>query len=250
MQRFAGKVALITGAASGIGRATALRLASEGAAVAAADVQPEPVHALCEEIRSSQEQQALPVLCDVSNPGSVQEAVAATAARFGRLDVLCNIAGILRFDHSHELSLEDWNRVIQVNLTGTFLMCQAAIPLLLESKGNIVNMASTAAISAHPWTAAYSASKGGVLALTLALALEYGKQGIRVNCTCPGAIKTPIRNQFRLPDGANPKLLERIMPFNGFAEPEECAAAIAFLASSDASHINGTALRVDGGMLM
>src|SRR5204862_3786003 len=139
------------------------------------------------------------------------------------------IAGILRFDHTHELALEDWNRVLAVNLTGTFLMCQAAIKPLLDSKGTIVNMASTAGLSAHPWTAAYSASKGGVIALTLALALEYGKQGVRVNCVCPGAIKTPIREQFRLPEGANPKLLERIMPFNRFAEPAECAAAIAFL---------------------
>lgn len=247
--RFSGKVALVTGAASGIGKATAVRLATEGALVVASDVSAEALAAVVGEIRG-RGGDATAVAGDVSDPASVREIVAATIAAYGRLDILCNIAGILRFDHTHELSLDDWNRVLAVNLTGTFLMCQAAIPHLLESKGTIVNMASTAALSAHPWTAAYSASKGGVLALTLGLALEYGKQGVRVNCTCPGAIKTPIRNQFRLPEGADPKLLERIMPFNGFAAPEECAAAIVFLASSDASHINGTALRVDGGMLM
>jgi NAD(P)-dependent dehydrogenase (short-subunit alcohol dehydrogenase family) len=249
MNRFTDKIALVTGAASGIGRATAIRLAHEGATVVATDLRREPLDELLAELNGSGNP-TLGLECDVSSADSVRRAVAAAVERFGRLDVLCNIAGILRFDHTHELSLEDWNQVLTVNLTGTFLMCQAALPHLLASKGTIVNMASTAAISAHPWTAAYSASKGGVLALTLALALEYGKQGVRVNCTCPGAIKTPIRYQFRLPDGANPKLLERIMPFNGFAEPEACAAAIAFLASEDASHINGTALRVVGGMLM
>ncbi|HYD49489.1 MAG TPA: SDR family NAD(P)-dependent oxidoreductase [Terriglobales bacterium] len=249
MQRFADKVAVITGAASGIGRATAVRLAGEGARLALLDLQHEPLEALTAELHGRGSEVAA-IRCDVSDAASVRAAVAAVIERFGRIDVLCNIAGILRFDHTHELALDDWNQILAVNLTGTFLMCQAAIPHLLASRGNIVNMSSTAGISAHPWTAAYSASKGGVLALTLALALEYGKQGLRVNCACPGAIKTPIRYQFHLPDGADAKLLERIMPFNGFGSPESCAAAIAFLASDDASHIHGTALRVDGGMLM
>jgi meso-butanediol dehydrogenase/(S,S)-butanediol dehydrogenase/diacetyl reductase len=249
MRRFEGKVALVTGAASGIGRATAIRLAEEGARIAAADVQ---VTALADVVAQIEAlgSEALAVACDVSEPAAVRAAVEATTARFGALDVLCNIAGILRFDHTHELSLEDWNRVLAVNLTGTFLMCQAAIPHLLRSRGTIVNMSSTAALGAHPWTAAYSASKGGVLAFTLGLALEYGKQGVRVNAVCPGAIKTPIRKMFRFPEGADPKLLDRILPFDGFAPPEQAASAIAFLASDDARHVNGTALRVDGGMLM
>ena len=241
-----GKVALVTGAASGIGRATAVRLAEEGARVAAADVQRAPL----EELAAGLGAEAIALVCDVADPAAVRATVDATVARFGALDVVCNIAGILRFDHTHELSLDDWNRVLAVNLTGTFLVCQAAIPHLLRSRGTIVNMSSTAALAAHPWTAAYSASKGGVLALTFGLALEYGKQGVRVNAVCPGAIKTPIRKQFRFPEGADAKLLDRIMPFDGFAPPEQAASAIAFLASDDAKHVNGTALRVDGGMLM
>jgi meso-butanediol dehydrogenase/(S,S)-butanediol dehydrogenase/diacetyl reductase len=188
--------------------------------------------------------------CDVSVPVSARAAVDATVTRFGGLDVLCNVAGILRFDNTHDLALDDWNRVLAVNLTGTFLMCQAAILHLLARKGTIVNLASTAALSGHPWTAAYSASKGGVLALSASLAVEYGKQGVRVNAVCPGSIKTPMRHVFSVPEGANPKLVERIMPFTGFAEPEAVAATIAFLASDEAHHIHGTALRVDGGALM
>jgi len=249
MRRFDGKAALVTGAASGIGRATAVRLAEEGARVAACDVQPEGLEEVVAGIRDAGAE-AFAVSCDVADPAAVRAAVAATVDHFGGLDVLCNIAGILRFDNTHELALEDWNRVLAVNLTGTFLMCQAAIPHLLRSRGTIVNMSSTAALAAHPWTAAYSASKGGVLALTFGLALEYGKQGVRVNAVCPGAIKTPMRKMFRLPDGADPKLLDRIMPFDGFAPPEAAASTIAFLASDDARHVNGTALRVDGGMLM
>ena len=249
MRRFEGKVALVTGAASGIGRATAVRLAEEGARVAAADVQTTALEEVTARIRETGTD-ALPLSCDVADPAAVRATVDATIARFGALDVLCNIAGILRFDHTHELALDDWNRVLAVNLTGTFLMCQAAIPHLLRTRGTIVNMSSTAALAAHPWTAAYSASKGGVLALTFGLALEYGKQGVRVNAVCPGAIKTPMRKMFRLPEGADPKLLDRILPFDGFAPPEAAASTIAFLASDDARHVNGTALRVDGGMLM
>ena len=249
MRRFERKAALVTGAASGIGRATAVRLAEEGARVAVADVQLEALEEVAAGIPELGAE-AIAVPCDVADPMAVRAAVQATVDRFGALDVLCNIAGILRFDNTHELALEDWNRVLAVNLTGTFLMCQAAISHLLRTRGTIVNMSSTAALGAHPWTAAYSASKGGVLALTFGLALEYGKQGVRVNAVCPGAIKTPMRKMFRFPEGADPKLLDHIMPFDGFAPPEAVASTIAFLASDDARHVNGTALRVDGGMLM
>lgn len=249
MNRFDEKVALVSGAASGIGRATAARLLTEGARIFAVDVDADGLASLASEVGVAAERLATS-RCDVSAPQDVTSAVSGVVDRFGRLDVLCNVAGILRFDHTHELSLEDWNRVLAVNLTGTFLMCQTALPHLLEAKGSIVNLSSTAALGAHPWTAAYSASKGGIYALTMCLALEYGKQGLRVNCLCPGAIKTPMRKAFRLPEGADPKLLDWIMPLSGFGEPEECAAAIAFLASSEATHIQGTALRIDGGMLM
>jgi meso-butanediol dehydrogenase/(S,S)-butanediol dehydrogenase/diacetyl reductase len=129
-------------------------------------------------------------------------------------------------------------------------MCQAALPHLLATRGNIVNMSSTAALAGHPWTAAYSASKGGVLALTYTLAIEYSGQGLRANAVCPGSVQTPIHSVFRLPAGADRKLLYRIMPPDGVMRgPEAAAAAVAFLASEDAAHINGTEIRVDGGTL-
>jgi NAD(P)-dependent dehydrogenase (short-subunit alcohol dehydrogenase family) len=139
--------------------------------------------------------------------------------------------------------------VLAVNLTGAFLMSQAALPHLLARKGNIVNMSSTAGLAGHPWTAAYSASKGGLLALTYTFAVEYGKQGLRANAVCPGSIKTAMHDQFRLPEGADGKLLYRIMPLDTFRGPETAAALVAFLASDDAAHINGESVRVDGGTL-
>jgi len=247
MRRFEGKVALVTGAASGIGRATAERLASEGARLVCGDVQDAELDATIRALEQSGGE-AVGVRCDVTSPDDAEATVRLAVEHFGRLDVLCNVAGILRFDHSHELGLEDWERVLAVNLTGTFLMCRVALPELVRSQGNIVNMASAAAIKGHPWSAAYAASKGGVVSLTLTLAIEYGKQGVRVNALSPASIDTPIQEAFRLPEGANPKLLQRILPLSGFAKPETCAAAIAFLASDDASHVNGENLVVDGGM--
>lgn len=249
MRRFKGRVALVTGAASGIGRATALRLAREGARVACADV---AVDGVAETVKSMEAEglDALAVCCDVSDERSAEDAVRASVDHFGALHVLCNVAGILLFEHTHATTLADWNRILAVNLTGTFLVTRAAIPHLLASRGAIVNTSSTAALQAHPWTAAYSASKGGVLALTKALALEYGKQGVRVNAVCPGGIETAIQQAFQVPEGADPKLVRRILPFLGMAKPETVADAIAFLASDEARHIHGTALAVDGGMLM
>jgi meso-butanediol dehydrogenase/(S,S)-butanediol dehydrogenase/diacetyl reductase len=244
MERFDGKVALVTGAASGIGRATCVRLAREGARVLAADLQREALDDLAREVGPALVAQA----CDVSDPTQARAAVAAAVDRFGALHVLCNAAGVLRTVHTHEETLEAWNRVLAVNLTGTFLMCQAALPHLLATRGSIVNLSSTAALRAHAWTAAYSASKGGVLALTFELAIEYGQQGLRANAVCPGGITTPIHQAFQVPAGADQKLVRRIMPFTGFAEPEEVAATIAFLASDDAVHITGTMIRVDAAM--
>jgi meso-butanediol dehydrogenase/(S,S)-butanediol dehydrogenase/diacetyl reductase len=249
MRRFESKCVLITGAASGIGRATALRLASEGASLSLLDVQAQGL----EDTAKSVAELGAAVetgLCDVSDPSAVRAAVEAAVQRFGRLDALCNIAGILHFDHTHELSHETWRRILSVNLDGTFFMCQAALPHLLAARGNIVNMSSTAALAGHPWTAAYSASKGGVLALTYTLAIEYCGQGLRANAVCPGSVQTPIHSAFKLPAGADRKLLYRIMPPDGvFRGPEAAAAAVAFLASDDAAHINGTEIRVDGGTL-
>lgn len=249
MKRFADKVVLITGAASGIGRATARRLASEGALLFATDLQGPALEDVAKGIREAGGTIETR-LHDVSDAARCKEIVAECLSHYGRLDVLCNIAGILHFSHTHEHSDEDWERILAVNLNGTFFMCRAALPHLLETRGNIVNMASTAALAGHPWTAAYSASKGGIRALTSTIAIEYAKAGLRANAVCPGSVETPIHEAFELPDGADPKLLRRIMPPDRvFRGPEHVAGVIALLASEDGAHINGESIRVDGGTL-
>jgi NAD(P)-dependent dehydrogenase (short-subunit alcohol dehydrogenase family) len=244
VERYEGRVALVTGAGSGIGRATVHRLVEEGAMVLAVDVSADGLEVTRTE--ASDPERVATLAGDVSDPATAPVAVAVARDLGGRLDTLVNGAGILRFEHSHEIALEDWTRVLTVNLTGTFLFCQAAIPALLETHGAIVNIASTSAQFGHPWAAAYASSKGGVLALTKTLAVEYAKQGLRVNSVSPGSIETPITAAFILPEGADGRLLHRIMAPTGMAKPSVIAAAIAYLGSDDAHHVNGSDLRVDG----
>ena len=248
MERFTDKVVLITGAASGIGRATAERLAQEGASLALSDVNADGLEQTGETCRGLGAK-VLTMVADVSDESSVADTISSTIAEYGRLDVLCNIAGILKFKDFRETTLADWNKVIAVNLTGTFLMCRDAMPHLLESQGNIVNMASTAALAGQPWAAPYAASKGGIHSLTLGLAVEFAKMGVRSNSVAPGSIDTPIQEAFQLPEGADAKLLYRVMPLDQMRGPEQVASAVAYLASDDAAHVNGTVLRVDGGTL-
>ncbi len=244
-ERFNGRNALVTGGASGIGRATAIRLASEGAAVVAVDVDAELLSTLVEETGSL----GAPVstlVGDVSSERGVEALVAESVDRLGALDIVVNVAGVLSFSHTHEQSLDEWNRLIAINLTGTFLVCRQALSHLLPRRGNIVNLASTAAHKGQPWASAYAASKGGVLAFTRALAVEYAAAGLRVNSISPGAIDTPITSAFHLPEGADIKLLNRVTPIGTFGTPEGIAAAVAYVASDEASHMNGADILIDG----
>lgn len=248
MRRFEGKVALITGSAAGIGRATAERLGDEGARLYLVDLNREGLEEtakLCTEAGAQVEHG----ICDISDEEQVNASVQACVGRFGRLDALVNIAGMLLLEHFEKITADQFRRVVDVNLVGTFLMCRAALPHLRESGGNIVNTSSTSALAGMPYGAAYGSSKGGVSALTRTLAVEFGKHGVRCNAVCPGSILTAMGSGGNLPEDPDFKLLMRAMPLDKPRGPEVVASLVAMLASEDGAHINGEEIRVDGGTL-
>jgi meso-butanediol dehydrogenase/(S,S)-butanediol dehydrogenase/diacetyl reductase len=246
MKRFEGRTALVTGAGSGIGRATALRLAEEGARIFACDIDSGGL-AECEAEAKSSGARVDTHLLDVANGEACREAVRVAKNLCGRLDVLCNIAGISMFDHMTEFSDEQWHRMVGVNLSSVFFLSQAAIPHLLESRGNIVNMASSAGIVGQAYNSMYCATKAGVVMLTKSMALEYGKRGVRVNAVCPGGVNTPLTRGLVLPDGLDDQLFSKLMPLVPMAEASEIASAVAYLASDDARYVTGSAFAIDGG---
>ena len=248
MQRFTDKVVLVTGAGSGIGQASAVRIASEGGAVFCVDLNSQALGATVEEIEAAGGTAAAHD-CDISNEEQVNDCVASCVERFGSLYAMVNMAGILRFDDTEQLELAAWQKVIDVNLTGTMLLCRASLPHLLKTKGSIVNAASTEALSGLPCGVAYSASKGGVLAMTRSIAVEYAKRGVRANCVCPGDTKTNMTEGVAFPETMDFDLLPRIMSLTGAKGPETLASVIAMLASEDGAHITGEDIRVDGGTL-
>jgi NAD(P)-dependent dehydrogenase (short-subunit alcohol dehydrogenase family) len=247
-RRFEGHCALVTGAASGIGRATATRLAAEGAAVACLDVTAEGVEVTAESL-AALGAKSRAYRCDVTDAVEVGRVVDDVAASLGRPDVLCNVAGIGTFAHSEQMPIPDFERIVAVNLTGTFVMVRSVLPHMLEQGGgSIVNVASTSGIMGAPYSAAYCASKGGVVLMTKALAVEFADRGVRVNAVAPGGVDTPLIAEFALPEGGDPKHLYRMMSRMGMSTPDQVAAAIAFLASDESDYTTGAVLAVDGGI--
>jgi NAD(P)-dependent dehydrogenase (short-subunit alcohol dehydrogenase family) len=247
MGRLEHTVALVTGAASGIGAACVARFAREGAHVAGFDVSVEPA-GWAELVAPAPG--ALYRSGDVRDEASVQATVAAVEAAFGRIDVLVNAAGVGGGGPVHLLPTEEWDRVVDINLKGTYLMCKHALPgMLARTAGNIVNIASIEGLEGTEGGSCYNASKGGVVLLTKNLAIDYARRGIRVNCICPGFIDTPLMSAVFEQNELGP-VRERFVDAHQLGRvgrPEEIAAAALFLASDDASFVVGHALVVDGG---
>ncbi|MDX1735588.1 MAG: SDR family NAD(P)-dependent oxidoreductase [Halioglobus sp.] len=248
MERFAGKAVLVTGAGSGIGKAAAERIGAEGGSVFCVDLNEAAARATAVAIANSGGE-ATGYACNVADEAAVQACVDACIDAYGGVYALVNMAGVLRFDDTEQLRTDHWQKIIDVNLSGTMYLCRAVLPHLVESGGSIVNAASTAALSGLPCGVAYSASKGGVLAMTRSIAVEYAKRGVRANCICPGDINTDMTKSIDFPETMDFDLMPRIMSLSGAKGPETVAGLIAMLASEDGIHITGEDVRVDGGTL-
>lgn len=247
MSRFDGKTALLTGAASGIGRAVSIRLAGEGASVFGLDVDTGGLDAVTEEVRAAGGTM-LTRTTDVSSVADCRRAAADCAAAFGRIDVLGNIAGISWQEHFGDATEEGWDAMFGVNVKGPFFLAQAALPHLLESGGNIVNIASNTAVMGMAYTAAYGATKGAVALLTRALAMELIKTPVRVNAIAPGGVDTPMTRNFAMPDDADFDLIRPGISPRGMSTPEQIAAVFAFVASDEAANVHGAVINADHGL--
>jgi 3-oxoacyl-[acyl-carrier protein] reductase len=248
--RLNNKTAIVTGARRGMGRAIALAMAREGANVVVSDISQEDCQKVVDEIEKLG-RKGLALKCDVSSSNDVENMVKKTVAEFGRVDILVNNAGILTFKPFLELTDEDWDRTLNVNLKGQFLCARAAARVMAKNKwGRIINIASISSGGcgiAFPLIAHYTASKGGVVALTEALALELTSQGINVNAICPGAIDTDMAKGTK-ESGQLAQVLARI-PKGRLGQPEEIASLAVFLASEESDYISGAAIVIDGGWL-
>lgn len=241
------RVALVSGGGSGIGEAITHRLVREGYGVGVLDLKPDRLSAWADTL---DDRGRLEIhCCDVASEEEVERSVASVLSRWGRLDALITVAGLLEFAHAADTSCATWERLVAVNLTGTFLVCRAALPHLLRTGGCIVTTSSTAALAGLAYGSAYAATKGGIIAYTRALAVEYAKRGVRVNCVCPGAVDTPMTQNLGIPDDADLSLIARQLPLTAAAKPGAIAGIYCYLISADAAHMTGEVVRIDGGML-
>jgi len=251
LSRLKNKNVLITGAASGIGRAAAFRIAQEEGRLALLDINIERLKDVAEEIRQQGGKVSYRT-CDVSDFDQTQKMIEELSQDVGGIHALSHNAGILECYNTHEMTLEQWNKLILVNLTGTFIVNRHVLPHLLKNKCSyLVNTSSTAAEQPHPWMAAYAATKGAIKSFTRSLFVEYSLQGLHANCILPGGFITDLAGNFKIPEGANPVLLKTLCPLGKPNEvsTEYIAGVIALLVSDDAFHINGIEIPVDGGKI-
>lgn len=242
MSQLSGKVALVTGASAGLGAATAKLFAERGATVFGIARDAARMAEVFADIPGGSFSSV-----DITSAEACKQAVQDCVDRFGRLDVLANIAGFHKMRHTVSVTDADWDADLSVNLNGPFYLCRAALPHLLESGGNIVNVSSIAGVEGEVYSAGYCAAKHGLIGLTRALAVEFTKERLRVNAICPGGMPTAQTTEFEAPENADWDLIMRIASPRGFMQTEDVAKTIAFLASDDAAAIHGAVYRVDNG---
>jgi len=242
-----GKASIVTGAAGGLGREVGLAIARAGGEVFLVDRNPEGL-AQTQALIGEAGGRAHVHVADLSDPDACRRAVEAGRAAMGGIDSLCNVAGVIFFAHATEMSAEQWHKTLAINLSAPFFLCQAAIPHLIERKGAIVNVASSAAFVGQAYVAAYAASKAGLAHLTRSLAMEYVRAPIRINAVAPGGMATPMGATVSMPEGIDMTLVERFSGMRGFVEVPDVADMICYLASDAAQGFHGSVINMDAGI--
>jgi NAD(P)-dependent dehydrogenase (short-subunit alcohol dehydrogenase family) len=242
-----GKIAVVTGSAGGLGRAAALAIAQAGGELFLIDLNEAGLHetqALIKDAGGKAHVHA----ADLSDPETCKRAIAATVDTCGRIDSLSNVAGVCIFAHATQMSAEQWHKTLAINLSAPFFLSQAAIPQLIENKGAIVNVASSAAIVGESYLVAYSASKAGLMHLTRSMAMEFMRSPIRINAVAPGGMATPMASTIAMPEGIDYSLVERFSGMRGLVNVPEVADMICYLASDAAAGYHGSVISIDGGI--
>jgi meso-butanediol dehydrogenase / (S,S)-butanediol dehydrogenase / diacetyl reductase len=244
---FSGKVVLVTGAASGLGQAASLRFAQEGASLCLVDLNADGLAETAKHIEEAGGA-CVSFAGDLGKQANCANAVAAAVGAFGKLDVLCNVAGMLRMHPLGEVSVQDWDRLLSANISAPFFMIQAAMPHLLQSEGNIVNIVSTAAFLGQAYTAPYAATKAALLSLTRSLAMEFMKQPVRINALAPGGMLTPMATSLQIPESLDMELTARYMGIRPPSEIADIVEPLLFLASDRAKAVHGACYSADNGI--